>query len=100
MKQILLRLPDDLALSTKRLAQDREISVAHLLRDLLCQEMQDRPYTPRPESDDPRSGRTSFRFQLPCSLDAQLEAQSSKRLMTKSAYLRYLIHQDAKNQKT
>lgn len=92
MKQILLRLPDDLALSTKRLAQDREISVAHLLRDLLCQELHDRPYTPRPDSEGQRLERTSFRFQLPCSLDTKLEVLSSKRAMTKSAYLRYLIH--------
>lgn len=97
MKSTRLRLPENLALSLKSLAEAQNTSCTQLLCEIVRQHVEAEPLALSPEPYT--SGSTGFRFVLPSTLDAKLEALSARRSMTKSAYLRYLIYQDAKNQK-
>ncbi len=90
MKMILTRIPEDLSTKLKALSTEREVSMNALIRELIVREVGELDV--KPILDKSAAGRAQLLLRMPSSLSTKLEVLSSKRAMTKSAYLRYLIH--------
>jgi predicted DNA-binding protein len=90
MKIILTRIPEDLSSKLKALSTEREVSMNALIRELIVREVGEVDVKPLPEKN--AAGRAQLLLRMPSSLSTKLEVLSTRRSMTKSAYLRYLIH--------
>lgn len=81
-------MPEALSTKLKALSAEREVSMNQLVCELIAREVGKDPVNATIVAHK----RKAFLFRLPTTLDAKLEALSTRNVMSKAAYLRHLIY--------